>query len=864
MRAWRIGRFALAPLAVRHLAAHKRVAGVTGVAIATAVAAIVATHLLYEGVVRSYETTTLRFAGRAALQVTNGESGVSEEIADELRRIPGVRAVVASVEGFVAAPDLPGERLYLYGVDLLADQEVRDYGTTATAVVSDPLVFLAAPDSVALSRAFVKGHGLKMHQRIRLLAPAGVVELTIRAVLGAEQGPASVFDGRVAVLDLSVAQSLLRLEGRVSELAIEIEPGIPLEGLERAVAERVGGRGAVERPKSRAAAFARLLRNYRYGLLLAATTATIVALYFVYALATIAVLERRRELGLLRAVGLSTAGVATLVVGELLMLSVAAASLGVPFGLALARVLASAVGSTVSALYAEVGAPTPELRFGVVLLAVGLGTLTALCAALGPLTQVLLLRPLESLRFPGTAGGNRVSAFHAAAGGLATMTIASAAWIGRGALPVATETLGMVAMLGAIIGVALVVPLAVRLLCALTERVARPRAGALAMLASRNVASDIGSVAVTCSAVLVGLAGTIAICTWLASLEATLDTAFDSVFGTVDLLVSAGAEPFAPEATRIPGPLAEAIAAVPGVAHVDPIRINTIAFEGSLAAVNAADAEAYVRGRRALYMVDGDRTEAARALAAGSAVVVNQAFASRFGRRRGDELTLVTPEGPLRVRIVGIHLELAPGDLATIHLDRTLYRRWWRDDTISLLALSLRTRGDRSSVVAAIRSRWGAQHRLVVFTLEQLRREYRAMLRRLSRLVFPLLGCAVIVALVGVVSARVTSLLQRSRVSSLFRAIGATRHQLTLVFMIEGIIIGGIAAFLAALAGAVLGHIQVDVLMRGMMGMSIVYSYPRAVAGAGGMGVVMLTGAVGWLFGRRSAESVSGETLRWE
>ena len=70
--------------------------------------------------------------------------------------MPGVRVVAASVEGFVSLPDLPGERLYLYGIDLLADHQIRDYGSSGRSVVSDPLAFLAAPDSVALTTAFVR------------------------------------------------------------------------------------------------------------------------------------------------------------------------------------------------------------------------------------------------------------------------------------------------------------------------------------------------------------------------------------------------------------------------------------------------------------------------------------------------------------------------------------------------------------------------------------------------------------------------------------------------------------------------------------------------------------------------------------
>ena len=91
----------------RHVLRRGLAAGVTVVGLACGVGAIAASQMLYGAVLSAYETTIRGFAGRAALQVTNGDSGVAEELADELRRVPGVQAVLASAEGWVATPDLP-------------------------------------------------------------------------------------------------------------------------------------------------------------------------------------------------------------------------------------------------------------------------------------------------------------------------------------------------------------------------------------------------------------------------------------------------------------------------------------------------------------------------------------------------------------------------------------------------------------------------------------------------------------------------------------------------------------------------------------------------------------------------------------
>ena len=69
---------------------------------------------------------------------------------------------------------------------------------------------------------------------------------------------------------------------------------------------------------------------------------------------------------------------------------------------------------------------------------------------------------------------------------------------------------------------------------------------------------------------------------------------------------------------------------------------------------------------------------------------------------------------------------------------------------------------------------------------------------------------------------------------------------------------------LAALAGAFLGAVQVVVLLRGMLGLSVGYAYPRATAVWGGMAVIALTSTAGWCLGRYATRLSVTETLRWE
>jgi putative ABC transport system permease protein len=269
-------------------------------------------------------------------------------------------------------------------------------------------------------------------------------------------------------------------------------------------------------------------------------------------------------------------------------------------------------------------------------------------------------------------------------------------------------------------------------------------------------------------------------------------------------------------------------------------------------------------GRRRFFMVDGDAASASAAVAAGTGVLVNRSFARRFGRRPGDWLTLATPTGPLAVRIAGIHLDLTPGDLGIVRLDRELYRRWWRDDGATAIEVSLHRPEDGARVIDAIRARWGASHGLVVLTLGDVRAEYGALLGRLAVLVYPLVAVALMTAAVGTLAGRATSMIARRRATAVLRAVGMTRGQLARLFAMETAAIASLAAGAAVVVGAALGRLQVAILLEGMLGMTIVHAYPHGIAWAGGAALVAASGATGWIFGHRTGRVTPCAALRWD
>ncbi|MGE5817865.1 MAG: ABC transporter permease, partial [Deltaproteobacteria bacterium] len=111
----------------RHVVRHRLRTFLTFFGIVLGVAVVVAIAVVNRSLTSSFQSTIDRIAGKAVLQVANAESGIAESFFPIIRDTPGVQDAAAAVEGFLPVSDALGERLYIYGVDLLTDFAVRDY-----------------------------------------------------------------------------------------------------------------------------------------------------------------------------------------------------------------------------------------------------------------------------------------------------------------------------------------------------------------------------------------------------------------------------------------------------------------------------------------------------------------------------------------------------------------------------------------------------------------------------------------------------------------------------------------------------------------------------------------------------------------
>ncbi len=162
---------------------HSLRVGITTLGIALGVAVFFAIRTANATLLNSLSLTVEKLAGKATLQITEGESGFPEQVLDAVRKTPGVVLAEPVIEVLARTAFGDEGNLLILGVDTTGDERLRDYQFDRTQTrITDPLIYLAQPQSLLVSRAFAERHGLKIGDPLPLFTSQGRKLFTVQGV----------------------------------------------------------------------------------------------------------------------------------------------------------------------------------------------------------------------------------------------------------------------------------------------------------------------------------------------------------------------------------------------------------------------------------------------------------------------------------------------------------------------------------------------------------------------------------------------------------------------------------------------------------------------------------------------------------
>lgn len=802
---------------------HRLRTALTLVGIALGVAVFVGMHTSNGTVLKAFQKTVNRIAGSTELQVSAGEAGFDEEVLERVQGVEGVRVAVPVVEAAVATGIEGQGNLLILGVDMTGDRSLRDYefDSGEEAVIDDPLVFLAQPDSLMVTREFAERNHLVTGSKLPLYTIDGERVFTIRGIMRSG-GLTSAFGGNLAIMDVYAAQKVFGRGRKFDRIDLATQPDTSLDHLRERLERMLGPAFQVERPGSRGRQFESLVRVYSAVVNLASLFALFIGVFIIYNAFAIAVTQRRSEIGVLRALGATRAQIRGLFLIESAVLGLAGSVIGLAFGILLARGSSSYISGFLEQVYGvpqkvEDIALDPALMLG----AVALGVAASMVAAFLPARNAARVDPVQALQKGKyqvlAAGENRRRRLTAALAALAAVVC------------FIFDQSRLLFYSGYVLSIAAALLLTPSLAMCLARALRpalkwfRPVEGALAadslLQAPRRTSATVAALMLSL-ALAVGLGG-IAVANFDA-IEQWVRTTLNP-----DLYV-ATSDNLTTRSFRFPASMAHELESIEGIEQVQCVRSVRLQYRGRPILVTAVEIERLASKVRR-KPVAGDEREMNRLAALGQGAIISANLSEMAKLRLGDVMEIPAPQGTLRLPVVGVLTDYSDQG-GSVLIDRRVFIKYWNDDSVNIFRVYVKPGVSVVDARSRILNRLGRQRRLFVLTNEDVRRFILGITEQWFGLSYMQIAVAVLVAILGIVNTLTVSITDRRRELGVLQAVGALRRQVRHTIWMEALSVGFIGLVLGLSLGAVNLHYSIEIGRRDIAGMQMAYQYPVKVA----------------------------------
>jgi len=811
----------MAKVALRNLWARKLRTFLTSLAIVLGVMMVAGTYVLTDTIDRSFEDIFTQsnegvdavVNSRQEVQTDDGQlPAFSARLLDRVERTDGVAEAAGGIfDPQVAIIGEDGERLGSPGAPT--------FGASAPPEPFNPFTYVeggppSADDEVVLDKQSADAEGFEVGDTVTVAGKESAREYTITGI--ATLGDVDSFGGAsTAIFTLAEAQRITGKPAELDQISVAAAEGTSPEQLAAALSDELPGSVEAEtgaqNVQSQQEDVGEFIGFLKTALLIFAGVALFVAAFLIFNTFSITVAQRTREFAMLRTLGANRRQIVGSVVLEAFALGLGASVLGLLAGIG----FAPAINGLFKALEIDLPNSGTVVAARTVIVALVLGTLLTVVAALIPAARATRVAPVTGLRegavleTPRESRLKTVAAVVLTALGVALMLIGlfgvldpGEAWVGVGAV-------------GVFIGVALLSPRLVAPLAALVGRPLERLRGVPGRLARENTVRNPGRTAATAAALMIGLALVTFVTVFAAGFRASIDDALDKTIAG-DLTLS-NTDGF----SDIPVRSGAAIADVEGVETVSPVRYTQAevdgAGEGSLTLVEPETVTEVLE----LEWEEGS-PEVLSSLGPTDAAI-DEGWGATNGFEVGDTFTTTTASGDeIDYTVRGTFVDNADfnGNYVASDVNAEAYGEEENAQNVLVRladgADSTAVRTEVDEIVAAEFPTIEAQNQ------EEIKESIGEEINTLLGAVYALLLLAVIVSLFGIVNTLALSIYERTREIGLLRAVGMSRRQARRIVRYEAVI----TSLIGAVLGAVLGIVFAVIVSRPLADEGFTLSIP--------------------------------------
>jgi putative ABC transport system permease protein len=825
------------------------------------VGAVVAVSITSGTSRRAFDAIYKTVAGRASLQLS-APVGTSfdAKVVEKVRSVPGVEAVAPLIQRYVMLyiGKKKHYRVVALGVDPAEDQKVRDYEIVAGKSLADaPGVILektfarnigrevrrdlievcppmlANTEQIGLIVAFDYAIAIAMHEM------ESTVELQVRRgrfltpVVGlfTSTGTAATGQGASLMMSLDSAQSLFKARGKIDSAQIVVRSDADEAKVREEIAAILPTGVTVERPPTHSSLAEETSLSTDQGMRMSRAFSLLVAVFIITNTFLINVTQRRRQLGIMRAIGATRPQVAGMMYREAFMMGIVGTAIGSVLGVIAAHFLTIAMGT----LY-ETTLPAIQLSATPFLIGIGCGLGISMLAAALPARKASHLSPLEAMRdvLPEEIEG---ASKWLVVTGIIIIVTCLALLIGSitGFLPMLIAVWAAILLL---VGVVLTLPIALRPLSSFAAFALRPILAVEGRLARLQLLRHHSRTTLTVGVVFIAISTGIGLANSIMDNVANVEHWYKKAI-VADYFVRATAPDMATGlAADLPDNIGPEIQKIPGIKSMDAQRFVKVKVNGldESALIVARDHSA--PGVPDFDIVKGDPDHLRDQLMNGE-VALGSVLAERAKYKVGDELTLETEQGPKKFRIAAIVNDYLAGGL-TVHIERNVARRELGIDGID--AYLIKADHERLPEVRKALEAIAAENGLMVQSNSEIQQKIDGMMAGVVASLWAMGALGLLVSAVGVTNTLTINVLEQTREIGLLRIVAMTRAQVRKTVFTQAMIVAILALVPGILAGVAVAYL-INAAMQPVIGHSVTFTLHPWLLGGGlvaGMAVVSL------------------------
>ncbi len=841
-------------LAARYLWGRKLRTFLTTLAIVFGVLVIFSMNILLPTMMQAFTTSLLSASGQVDLTVTHksGET-FSTRVLDQIENVDGIRAASGTLERSINIPanffrNANVGAVTLIGLQPQAAQALRDYSLREGRFLRD-----TDTNAAVITAGLADALGLKLGAEIPLPTAQGVVRFKIVGIQPAQALPGS----EPVYVNLPPAQKILGLQNRINTVQANFDTtdAARRAQIERTIQTMLGAEYQFGGLGTSSELFASMqtaqtifnvlgfLALFMGGFIIFNTFRTIVA-------------ERRRDIGMLRAVGASRRAIMLLFLAEGLTQAVVGVALGIVIGYFLGAGITTLMGGALAQfLHLKIGAPVVEPFLFLVTIALGIGI--TLASGLLPAWNASRVSPLEALR-PSQAEVEQAKRW-------SKKTLAGVALLALAVGGLLSQNIGWVAIggLAFLCGLVLVAP-------ALVKPAARIFSALFGVLFARQGTGDLAQgnltrqparAAITASATMIGLAIIVAAVGLITSVTGGLNEVLTKSLGSDYLLVPPAVGVWSND-VGADTTLAERLRGVYGVGVVSTLRFASTTVNGEAVNLLGVDPGAFpqVSG---LNFTQGNPAEAFAQLAQGRTLVLNGVAATQLKVNLGDAVKISSPEGEQTYRVVGVGSDFINTKIMTAYTSQQNLKRDFHKTEDVMLQINLARGADATQVEPRLRDIASKYPQFQFISGKAYIQESQRLFDAVFSIYYVILVVFALPSLIAMLNTLAIGVIERTREIGMLRAIGATRKQVRRTIMTEALLLAALGTAFGLLGGLYLGYVMV--LGLGASGIfPLTYSFPLAgILIALALGLIF--GVIAALFPARQAAQLNIiRALRYE